>query len=65
MRQGAGYCGIPVHIEGYWLTMINVSIYGTKQQATVQRILIQINDGSFIAHLHSVDELAAIGGTHE
>ena len=65
MRHGAGYCGVPVQIEGYWLTMIDVSIYGTKQQATAQRILIQINDGSFIAHLHSVDKLAAIGGTHE
>ena len=65
MRHGAGYCGVPVQIEGYWLTMIDVSIHGTKQQAAAQRILIQINDGSFIAHLHSVDELAAIGGTHE
>ena len=65
MQHGAGYCGVPVQIEGYWLTMIDVSIHGTKQQATAQRILIQINDGSFIAHLHSVDELAAIGGTHE
>jgi hypothetical protein len=65
MRQGAGYCGIPVQIEGYWLTMIDVSIHGTKQQATAQRILIQINDGSFIGHLHAVDELAAIGGINE
>ena len=65
MRQGAGYCGIPVQIEGYWLTMTDVFIYGTKQQATAQRILIQINDGSFIGHLHAVDELPAIGGTDE
>ena len=57
MRHGAGYCGIPVLIEGYWLTMIDVSIHGTKQQATALRILIQINDGSFIAHLHAVDDL--------
>ena len=65
MRHGAGYCGIPVLIEGYWLTMIDVSIHGTKQQATVQQILIQINDGSFIGHLHAVDELPAMGGTDE
>ena len=45
--------------------MINVSIHGTKQQATAQRILIQINDGSYIGHLHAVDELPAIGGTDE
>lgn len=57
MRQGAGYCGTPVQIEGYWLTMIDVSIHGTKQQAFAQRILIQINDGSFIGHIHAVDEV--------
>jgi hypothetical protein len=65
MRHGAGYCGVPVQIEGYWLTMIDVSIHGTKQQAAAQRILIQINDGSFIGHLHAVDKLPAIGGTDE
>lgn len=65
MRHGAGYCGLPVQIEGYWLTMIDVSIHGTKQQAAAQKILIQINDGSFIGHLHAVDELPAIGGTDE
>ena len=65
MRHGAGYCGIPIQIEGYWLTMIDVSIHGTKQQATAQQILIQINDGSFIAHLHAVDEVASTGGTDE
>jgi hypothetical protein len=65
MRHGTGYCGVPVQIEGYWLTMIDVSIHGTKQQAAAQRILIQINDGSFIGHLHAVDKLPAIGGTDE
>lgn len=57
MRHGTGYCGIPVQIEGYWLAMIDVSIHGTKQQAAAQRILIQIKDGSFIGHLHAVDEV--------
>ena len=57
MRHGAGYCGIPVQIEGDWLTLTDASIQGTKQQATAQRILIQINDGSFIGHLHAVDEV--------
>ena len=65
MRHGAGYCGIPVQIEGDWLTLTDASIHGTKQQATAQQILIQINDGSFIAHLHAVDESHAIGGTDE
>ena len=65
MRHGAGYCGIPVQIEGDWLTLTDASIHGTKQQATAQQILIQIHDGSFIAHLHAVDESAARGGTDE
>jgi hypothetical protein len=65
MRHGAGYCGIPIQIEGDWLTLTDVSIHGTKQKATAQRILIQINDGSFIGHLHAVDESHAIGGTDE
>jgi hypothetical protein len=54
MRHGAGYCGIPVSLEDGWLTMTNVSIHGTKQSTVSQSILIQINDGSFIAHLHPV-----------
>jgi hypothetical protein len=57
MRQDAGYCGIPVQIDGDWLMMTDVSIHGTKQKATAQRILIQINDGSFVGHLHAVDEV--------
>jgi hypothetical protein len=57
MRHGAGYCGLPIQIEGYWLNMTDVSIHGTKQQAHAQRILIQIHDGSYIAHLHAVDEV--------
>ncbi len=59
MRHGAGYCGIPVELEEGWLTMSDVAIQGTKHQATAQRILIQINDGSYIAHLHAVDDLVA------
>ena len=55
MRQGTGYCGIPVQIEEGWLTMEEVSIHGTKQTASSQSILIQIRDGSFIGHLHAVE----------
>ena len=55
MRHGAGYCGIPVQIEEGWLTMEQVSIHGTKQNASSQSILIQIRDGSFIGHLHAVE----------
>lgn len=55
MRHGAGYCGTPVTLEDGWLTMTNVSIHGTKHTATSSEILIQLNDGSFIAHLHAVE----------
>lgn len=61
MRYGAGYCGIPVSLEDGWLTMTNVSIHGTKQTATSQEILIQLKDGSFIAHLHAVEQAKSEG----
>ncbi len=62
MRHGAGYCGMPVVLEDGWLTMTDVSIHGTKRTADVKSILIQINDGSFIAHLHPVDPQQKIEG---
>lgn len=55
MRNGAGYCGIPVGLEEGWLTMEQVSIHGTKTTVPSQSILIQIRDGSFIGHLHAVE----------
>jgi hypothetical protein len=36
--------------------MDEVSIFGTKQTAASRSILIQIRDGSLIAHLHAADE---------
>ena len=63
MRHGAGYCGVPVSLEDGWLTMTNVSIHGTKQTATSQEILIQLKDGSFIAHLHAVETQPQNGAT--
>ena len=55
MRNGAGYCGTPIGLKDGWLTMTQVSIHGTKQKAFAAVILIQIKDGSFIAHLHPAD----------
>ena len=55
MRHGAGYSGVAKHLESGWLTLSAVTINGTKQKATTPNILIQIKDGSFIAHLHAVD----------
>lgn len=62
MRHGTGYCGDPVLLEDGWLTMTHVSIHGTKQTAVSQSILIQINDGRFIAHLHPVTTDQKTGG---
>jgi hypothetical protein len=56
MRNGAGYCGVPVLLEDGWLTMTDVSIHGTKQTVASNQILIQLKDGSFIAHLHAVEK---------
>lgn len=55
MRHGAGYCGFPVRIDEGWLVMDEVSVHGTKKAVSAKTILIQINDGSFIAHIHSTD----------
>ena len=55
MRQGAGYCGVPVQLKDGWLTMTGVSIHGTKQTSSSSNILIQVNDGRFIAHIHPTD----------
>ena len=61
MRQGAGYCGVPVQLKDGWLTMTEVSIHGTKLSTTSERILIQIRDGAFIAHLHAVESHNKVG----
>jgi hypothetical protein len=61
MRNGTGYCGLPTQLEEGWLTMSEVSIHGTKQTVSSQSILIQIHDGTFIAHLHPVDSLNNTG----
>ena len=61
MQHGTGYCGLPTQLEDGWLTMSEVSIHGTKQTVSSQSILIQIHDGSFIAHLHTVDSTNKTG----
>jgi hypothetical protein len=55
MRHGTGYSGVAKHLESGWLTLSAVTIHGTKQKATTPNILIQIQDGCSIAHLHAVD----------
>jgi hypothetical protein len=61
MRNGTGYCGLPTKLEDGWLSMSEVSIHGTKQTVSSQCILIQIQDGAFIGHLHPVDSTIKAG----
>ena len=63
MRHGAGYRGVPTSLEDGWLTMNNVSIHGTKHTATSKEILIQLKDGSLIAHLHAAESQPKDGAT--
>ena len=57
MRNGTGYCGIPTQLEDGWLSLANTTIHGTKKAVQVPVVLIQVRDGSFIAHIHATDGL--------
>ena len=56
-RNGTGYCGLPTQLVDGWLSMANTTIHGTKKVIQVPAILIQVRDGSFIAHIHATDGL--------
>jgi hypothetical protein len=53
LRHGAGYRGLPTMIADSWLTLQDADIYGTKQNMHVAELLIQVKDGSYIAHIHT------------
>jgi hypothetical protein len=53
LRHGAGYRGLPTMIDDAWLTLQDADIYGTKQNMRVAELLIQVKDGSYIAHIHT------------
>jgi hypothetical protein len=57
MRHGVGYLGCPTSLEAGWLSLANTTIHGTKKAMQVPEVLIQVRDGSFIAHIHSTDGL--------
>ena len=57
MRHGVGYLGCPTSLEAGWLSLANTTIYGTKKAMQVPEVLIQVRDGSFIAHVHSTNGL--------
>lgn len=52
MRNGVGYRGLPIMLEDGWLTLQEAEIFGTKQNKCVAELLIQVKDGSYIAHVH-------------
>ena len=57
MRHGVGYMGCPISLEAGWLSLANTTIHGTKKAMQVPEVLIQVRDGSFIAHVHSTNGL--------
>jgi len=57
LRYGVGYLGCPTSLEAGWLSLANTTIYGTKKAMQVPEVLIQVRDGSFIAHVHSTNGL--------
>jgi hypothetical protein len=57
MRHGVGYLGCPTSLEAGWLSLANTTIHGTKKAVQVPVVLIQVRDGSFIAHIHATDGL--------
>ncbi len=54
LRHGAGYRGLPTILDDGWLTLRDAEIFGTKQNMHVAELVIQVKDGSYIAHLHTV-----------
>ena len=52
LRHGAGYRGLPTMLDDGWLTLQDAEILGTKQNRCVAELLIQVKDGSYIAHIH-------------
>ena len=53
MRHGAGYRGLPSMLDDSWLILKDADIYGTNQNMHVAELLIQVKDGSYIAHIHT------------
>ncbi len=60
LRHGAGYRGLPTKIDDAWLTLEDADIYGTKQNMHVAELLIQVKDGSYIAHIHTSESQDAL-----
>lgn len=55
LRHGAGYRGLPTKLDQAWLTMVDADVLGTKRNMHVGDLLIQVKDGSYVAHIHTID----------
>lgn len=55
LRQGTGYRGLPSNLDKGWLTLDDADILGTKQNMHVGQLLMQVKDGSYIAHIHTTE----------
>jgi hypothetical protein len=55
LRQGVGYRGLPTKLDKDWLTLEDADILGTKQNMHVDQLLMQVRDGSYIAHIHTTE----------
>ena len=55
LRQGVGYRGLPTKLDKGWLTLEDADILGTKQYMHVGQLLMQVRDGSYIAHIHTTE----------
>ena len=55
LRQGVGYRGLPTKLDKGWLTLEDADILGTKQNMHVGQLLMQVRDGSYIAHIHTTE----------
>lgn len=55
LRHGTGYRGLPTKLDHAWLTMEDAEVLGTKRNMHVGALLIQVKDGSYIAHIHTTD----------
>jgi len=56
MRSGAGYLGLPVHIQDGCVRLIQASIRGTKREVDVDEVIIILGNCGQVAHIHMANK---------
>jgi len=64
LRQGGGYRGLPTKLDKGWLTLDDADILGTKQYVHAGELLIQVRDGSYIAHIYATEGPSSTNSFH-